>query len=248
MVLKQIYRFLFLKSLNYPKLVICNICKWSGRRFLDDYWLKRISCPNCHSDIRHRLLLFSLINKSLLTKELLNKKVLHFAPESFLVPYFKRNSNYLTADYNRTDVDLNVDISNMNYIPDGQYDLIIASDVLEHVYDDMKAIFEIYRILKVGGIAILTVPQKDHLKTTIENLSDLSSEEREIQCGQKDHYRIYGYDFLDKLMSVEFKVEIFDAQTVPNKLRKKYVLSPPILGKHPMVTNYRKIYHAIKIK
>ena len=139
--LKRIYKLLFFKLLPYPKIVKCNICNWSGRRFLDNSWLKKIKCPNCASDYRHRLLFESLNKIALFNKDLSDKKIIHFAPEEFFIPYFRNQSKYITADYNRTDVDLNLDISNMSEIADGVFDLVIASDVLEHVYDDRKAIF-----------------------------------------------------------------------------------------------------------
>ena len=244
--LNRIYKLLFFKLLPYPKIVKCNICNWSGRRFLDDSWLKKIQCPNCASDYRHRLLFESLNKIALFNKDLSDKKIIHFAPEEFFIPCFRNRSKYITADYNRTDVDLNLDISNMSEIADGVFDLVIASDVLEHVYDDRKAIFEIHRILKVGGRAILTVPQKDNLKITIEDLTDISKVERKRKFGQDDHYRIYGVDFYNKLQTVNFNINIFDADSFSKKERSFFILSPPIFGKHPMVTNYRRIYHAMK--
>ena len=42
--------------------------------------------------------------------------------------------------------------------PDGAFDLVSAFDVLEHVPDDRKAITEIFRVLKRGGYALITVP------------------------------------------------------------------------------------------
>lgn len=42
-------------------------------------------------------------------------------------------------------------------IEDSTVDFILATDVLEHV-DDKKAVLEIYRILKPGGKALITVP------------------------------------------------------------------------------------------
>ena len=244
--LKRIYKLLNFKLLPYPPIVKCNICNWSGRRFLDNKWLKRIQCPNCTSDYRHRLLFESLKKINLFNKYLSDKKIIHFAPEKFFVPYFRNKSQYVTADYDKTDVDLTLDISNMSTIADGEFDLLIASDVLEHVYDDKKAISEIHRILKVDGRAILTVPQKDNLKSTIEDLSNLSEIDREKKFGQHDHYRIYGVDFYNKLQEADFNINIFDANSFPKKNRRKFILSPPVLGTHPMVTNYRRIYHAIK--
>lgn len=42
--------------------------------------------------------------------------------------------------------------------PDNTFDLISALDVLEHVPDDQQALREIFRVLKKGGCALITVP------------------------------------------------------------------------------------------
>ncbi|HEX8994204.1 MAG TPA: class I SAM-dependent methyltransferase, partial [Candidatus Paceibacterota bacterium] len=42
--------------------------------------------------------------------------------------------------------------------PDGSFDVVVMLDVLEHLEDDSIGAREIYRILKPGGIAIVTVP------------------------------------------------------------------------------------------
>ena len=40
----------------------------------------------------------------------------------------------------------------------GSFDLVLATDVIEHVDDDTKAVHEIARVLKRGGTALITVP------------------------------------------------------------------------------------------
>jgi hypothetical protein len=44
------------------------------------------------------------------------------------------------------------------------------------------------------------------LDNTIEDFSITNPEERFQRFGQRDHCRIYGKDYLDRLMSVGFKV------------------------------------------
>lgn len=42
--------------------------------------------------------------------------------------------------------------------PSSSFDLVLATDVLEHLENDLKGAQEMFRVLKVGGRAIVTVP------------------------------------------------------------------------------------------
>ena len=46
---------------------------------------------------------------------------------------------------------------------DAQFDLVLATDIIEHVDDDAKALAEIRRVLKPAGHAIVTVPAFESL-------------------------------------------------------------------------------------
>lgn len=52
---------------------------------------------------------------------------------------------------------INGDIKNLPF-PDGYFDLVLATDIVEHIDDDGKAMSEISRVLKKGGHALITVP------------------------------------------------------------------------------------------
>jgi SAM-dependent methyltransferase len=41
---------------------------------------------------------------------------------------------------------------------DGSFDLLLATDIIEHIDDDAKALGEIARVLRSGGKALITVP------------------------------------------------------------------------------------------
>lgn len=43
---------------------------------------------------------------------------------------------------------------------DGHFDRVIASEILEHLHEDDKAVWELSRVLKPGGIAAITVPRR----------------------------------------------------------------------------------------
>jgi hypothetical protein len=67
---------------------------------------------------------------------------------------------------------------------------------------------ELYRVLKVGGWAVLQVPYSSILVETFEDSSVVSSEDRERVFGQSGHVRIYSKnDYVKRLHSVGFVVE-----------------------------------------
>jgi SAM-dependent methyltransferase len=47
--------------------------------------------------------------------------------------------------------------------PEASYDIFITQDVLEHVFHPDKALAEIMRVLRSGGIHIFTTPKHKHL-------------------------------------------------------------------------------------
>jgi SAM-dependent methyltransferase len=49
----------------------------------------------------------------------------------------------------------------LNWKEDFKFDLVICSEVLEHLYDDKKALSKIYKLLKNNGLVLITVPSKN---------------------------------------------------------------------------------------
>ncbi|HEX9827617.1 MAG TPA: SAM-dependent methyltransferase, partial [Flavobacteriaceae bacterium] len=76
--------------------------------------------------------------------------------------------------------------------------------------DDTKAMQELYRVLKVGGMGVFQIPQDLERDKTFEDNSITYKKERAKIFGQYDHVRIYGRDYFDKLRSIGFKVEEVD--------------------------------------
>jgi SAM-dependent methyltransferase len=230
----------------------CNVCGWEGRAFTDDQWHPGTICPQCGSQVRHRILaaifdgladVFGLDERALLT----GRDILHFAPERQLRERIsKAAGKYVTADFERGDCDLRLDISAMPSVPDASFDVLIACDVLEHVPDDRAAMREISRVLRPGGTAILTVPQLDPPASTDEDPTVRSESAREKRFGQKDHVRMYGDDFADRLRAALFHVEVLTSAQFPSGTVQRLVLDPPLKSSRPLATNHRRIYFARK--
>jgi len=101
----------------------------------------------------------------------------------------------------------------------------LCNHVLEHVYDDNKAMREIYRVLKFEGKAILQVPINNKLEKTIDGRNTKDVNLRNKLFGQYDHLRSYGLDYYNKLTEVGFKVEKIDqTKKMDESLIRKYSL------------------------
>lgn len=165
--------------------------------------------PSTLSLERHRLLWLYLKNETdFFTAD---KKVLHFAPEQCFLKQFKtlKNLDYTTTDLNSPLADVKADICNLPF-SDNEFDVILCNHVLEHIPDDTKAIQELYRVLKPGGMGIFQIPQDLSRETTFEDDSITDKKKRAKIFGQYDHVRVYGLDYFDKLRSIGFKVEEVD--------------------------------------
>ena len=192
----------------------------SGNRYIDpidskgfrtflpygyEYPRDNVLSPSTLSLERHRLLWLYLKNETDFFSA--PKKVLHFAPEQAFYKRFRKQQNleYTTTDLNSPLADVKADICNLPF-KDNEFDVVFCNHVLEHIPDDIRAMQELYRILKPGGMSILQIPQDLNRAVTFEDDSITDPLERAKIFGQYDHVRVYGRDYFDKLRSVGFKV------------------------------------------
>ena len=181
----------------------------SYRRFLPyGYGKQRKNAlsPGTLSLERHRQMWLFLKNET--DFFIKSYKVLHIAPEQEFLRRFKKNKNlnYTTADLYSPIVDVKADIRNLPF-KDESFDVVICNHVLEHVEDDVKAMSELYRVMKPNGWGIFQVPMKNSLEKTYEDFSIQDPKEKQKHFGQYDHVRWYGMDYFERLRSVGFTTE-----------------------------------------
>jgi SAM-dependent methyltransferase len=195
------------KGASFPRT--CNICGYQGS-FQRAGRPRRIDarCPRCGSAERYRLLALWLDRAG---GGLRQAHVLHFAPEAGLAALLKtRVGRYQSADIaaGRADLVLNIEAI---AAPEASYDCIVCSHVLEHV-DDKKALAEIYRVLKPGGLALIMLPVIEGWAKTYENPQVISREDRKRHYGQSDHVRYYGADVRERIRAAGFALDEFTAE------------------------------------
>jgi len=187
----------------------CPCCRGGFRKLLPYGADSRrdVMCPVCRSLERHRLIWLCLKNRTrLFTDEM---SLLHFAPAETLRKRFRSmpNLSYVTADLAGGNAMLRMDITDI-WFRDNIFDMILCSHVLEHVEDDRKAMSEMFRVLKPGGLLVVLVPIK--VEQTFEDASVTSPRQRKRLFGQADHVRRYGPDIADRLQEAGFDVEALD--------------------------------------
>ncbi len=184
-----------------------------------------VHSPSTLSLERHRLLWLYLKNETDYFSA--PKKVLHFAPEQAFYKLFRnqKNLDYTTTDLLSPLADVKADICNLPF-GDNTYDVILCNHVLEHIPDDTKAMQELYRVLKPGGMGIFQIPQDLNRAATFSDDSITDQKERSKIFGQYDHVRIYGRDYFDKLRSIGFEVNEVDyTAEISADLVEKYCLA-----------------------
>jgi len=120
--------------------------------------------------------------------------------------------------------------------PDGTFDVVIASEILEHVPDDETAIAELVRVLRPGGSLAVTVP-----RWLPEKICWLLSDS--YHANEGGHIRIYQADQLRS--KIEACGAIFTGSAHAHALHSPYWWLKCAVGvdnnDHPAVKAYHKL-------
>lgn len=117
-------------------------------------------CLACGSSDRERLVYIFLKEKTGIFK-CKERSILHIAPEKNLSTKLLEVGfdNYVCGDLFAEGYVYPEHVKNMNILKlpyeDNTFDFVICNHVLEHIADDLEAMKELRRVLRVGGMAIL---------------------------------------------------------------------------------------------
>lgn len=187
------------------------------------------SCPSCGASDRDRL--YALyINKALEQNSSTNGlALLDIAPSAPLRMFLLKSPNikYQSADRYMEDVDIVLDITDMNVVQTGSFDIFICSHVLEHVDDDKKALSELFRILRPGGFGILMVPIIPKISEIDEDITVTDTAERWRRFGQDDHVRLYSKKgFMERAEAAGFVIKQYGVDFFGEDIFFQYGISP----------------------
>ena len=161
--------------------------------------VENFECPRCGASDRERHLMLYL--RALGVDQLLrNAHVLHFAPEKRLREFIAtcQPARHVLCDLNPASSGVQkIDMLDIPF-QDETFDFVVANHVLEHVSDDIAAMGEVRRVLKVGGQAILQTPFAEGLRRTWSDPAVVQPAARFHAYGQEDHVRLFGMDIIER--------------------------------------------------
>ncbi len=184
----------------------CTVCGYRGpfRSFAGLVPRFDAICPGCGGLERHRLLFLAMERTGLLPEGI---DLLHIAPEPAISERLRaRCRRYVTADLEMPGVDVTADIADLPFA-DGEFDAVLCNQVIEHVPDDAAALRELGRVLRPGGVAVVTTPVIEGMDATYEAPEARSVAERRLHFGQGDHLRLYGRDIRERIAAAGFALE-----------------------------------------
>lgn len=183
------------------RAVVCTVCDAVFVRQETDI------CPGCGSRARHRQVVDAL-NK--VGNPFDGRRVLAcFANSVEKLSILARAWELQNFDIRPvSETDFQMDIQHMDEVPAESFDCFLAMHVLNHVRDDGAALAEIQRILRPGGVALITIPYRSGEATTaLSDVLEHYGAENYAKYGVGS-YRRYGLDDAVRLFSSFFEVSI----------------------------------------
>lgn len=207
---RNLFRAYFYKG----DAVLCQICGWKGTSFFNQ------KCPKCNSLPRTRLVSFTIDYFKLAVDKPL---ILHVAPNlneyNYIRKHVAKESNYDRLNIRKVaHINIVQDLTQTNLKSD-YYDLAIAWHVFEHIPEDKKAIYEVFRLLKPGGHFLISVPiYPMGNSTTYEDITIAYKNYEKIH-GHYDHCRSCGLDYYQRFEDLgftteELKVDSLNTETI----------------------------------
>jgi len=189
-------------------------------------------CPICKCTDRERhLLLF--FEKYSFKNELEGKKILHFAPELSIYNYINsiKTDKYICGDksisrYTFSKNIIELDLTAINF-KSNEFDFIICNHVLEHIPDHKIALFELHRVLKKDGKAIIQFPFSNNLYNHFQDRLITTPQSKLKFYGQHDHEKVFGKSIFDEIATIGFEITKYEnCKTWKVEETKQYGINP----------------------
>ena len=204
-----------------------------------------LQCSNCLASMRHRSLAVALLDwinarcttrldsiSDMASQGLRGLRILDTDNFSSTSRLLRDSAGYIRCSHIPTTPwgtclgpnYFNEDLQHLTFA-DGAFEIVLTSDVMEHVRDCDSAHREIFRVLSPGGAYIFNVPYDMNSEKDLQ-LVDTSTDEDVYLCEPQIHgdpltggilaYRVFGREIIVKLQELGFQVQFLLLQLENN--------------------------------
>ena len=231
----------------------CNVCGSENRFFYNDpaLWRESLNCEHCLTTSRYRSIsrgilraiheLSGVAAQSLAALPRMGSNLhiydtqppFYYLPCAYPLPDLLKATGWIEVELSQYKPTrpmgevIAQGVTNQNLecltFEDSSLDVVITSDVMEHVRLDDQAHREIYRVLRPGGVYIFTVPHNRALDETLTRVQVIDPDDasHDVYLLEPEYhgdtnsdegggvlsYRVYGRDLEERLTELGFKVE-----------------------------------------
>lgn len=152
----------------YRRTGICPVCGETATFSSKECWLRdHLFCSTCGSLPRARHFLTTL---EAVVPDWRTRALYEIAPDSGAIA--RKSADYVFSHYfpgtseRYVNGTRNENVECLSF-PDAVFDVVLCSDVLEHVFRPSHAVRELYRVVKPGGKVLLSTPVFSHLSESV---------------------------------------------------------------------------------
>ena len=238
----------------------CNVCGSENRFFYNDpaLWRESLNCEHCLTTSRYRSLTRGILRaihelsgvaaQSLAALPRTGSHLrfydtqppFYYLPCAYPLPDLLKATGWIDVELSQYKPSrpmgevISQGVTNQNLecltFEESSLDVVITSDVMEHVRLDDQAHREIYRVLRPGGVYIFTVPHNRELTETLTRVQVTAPDDpsKDVHLLEPEYhgdtnsdegggvlsYRVYGRDLEAFLADLGFKVE-YSKEDIP---------------------------------
>jgi SAM-dependent methyltransferase len=146
------------------------------------------------------------------------------------------------------------DATELASIPDQSYDFLLASHILEHVANPLKALAAWRRVLKPGAVALVFVPNKAHTFDHRRAYTTLAHLQEDFERGTDEHdlthleeiLRLHDLE-MDPLAGTPEQFRERSLRNYENRCLHQHVFSPELLKDMVRGAGFDVVYTSVKV-
>lgn len=195
----------------------CPICGWAGPEFAPMYYVDQfrrgVRCWSCGSTDRDRLMHIWVPERLGPFFAERRRRVLDIGPLRYSRGFFPAGVDYVSFDLASPHAMVHGDLCHAPFA-DASFDVWLCFHVLDLIEDDTRAMRELFRITRPGGLGLLD---------NVMNWDGPTEQYDSARPEECNHLRRYGTDLVDRLEAVGFAVEIVDVdEAIDAAVRRRH--------------------------